>query len=48
MEDKKKIRISLSTFLLILALIVIICMGYLVVKLYNDKNNETNKETNFS
>ena len=43
MEDKKKIRISLSTFLLILALIVIICMGYLVVKLYNDKNNETNK-----
>lgn len=43
MDDKKKIRISLSTFLLILALIVIICMGYLVVKLYNDKNNETNK-----
>ena len=43
MENKKKFKISLSTILLLLALIVIICMGCLIFKLYNDKNIETNK-----
>ena len=43
MENKKEIKISLSTFLLILALIVIICLGCLVFKFYNDKNIEKNK-----
>lgn len=37
MEDKKTTRISLSTFFLILSLIVIIIMSYCIYKLYNDK-----------
>lgn len=38
MEDRKPIKISLSTFFLIIAIIVIIVMGFTIYKLYNDKN----------
>ena len=43
MEEKKEIKISLSTFFLVLAIIVIIIMGYLIYKLYNEKAVETDK-----
>ena len=43
MEEKKAIKISLSTFLLILAIIVIIIMGYFIYKLNNDKELANNK-----
>ena len=38
----KKIKISLSTFFLILAIIVIIIMGYAIFKLYNEKKIANN------
>lgn len=37
MEKNKKIKISLSTFFLIIALILIILMAYFIYKIYNDK-----------
>ena len=37
MEEKKTIKISLSTFFLILAIIVIVIMGVFIFKFYNDK-----------
>lgn len=37
MEEKKSIKISLSTFFLILAIIVIVIMGVFIFKFYNDK-----------
>ena len=37
MEEKNVTKISLSTFFLILSLIIIAVMGYLIFKLYNDK-----------
>lgn len=40
-EEKKEIRISLSTFLLITAIVIIVVMGLLVYILKNDKNKET-------
>ena len=43
MEEKKETKISLSTFLLIIALIAIIVMGLFIYKLINDKNTEINK-----
>lgn len=43
MEEKKSIKISLSTFFLILAIIVIIIMGYFIYKFYNDKENANNQ-----
>lgn len=43
MEEKKSIKISLSTFLLIIAIIVMIVMGYF---LYNTISNETDLLSN--
>lgn len=43
MENKKGITISLSTFFLILAIIVIIIMGLFIYKLNNEKIEETKK-----
>ena len=43
MEEKKVTKISLSTFFLILAIIVIIIMSVFIYKLYNDKTAEVNK-----
>ena len=37
MEEKNATKISLSTFFLILSLIIIAVMGYFIFKLYNDK-----------
>ena len=45
MEEKKTLKISLSTFLLILAIIIIIVMGVFIYKLSNDKKSEINKST---
>ncbi len=45
MEEKKITKISLSTFLLILAIIAIIVMGIFIYKLHNDKTNEIKKST---
>lgn len=45
MEEKKVTKISLSTFLLILAIIVIIVMGIFIYKLNNDKTVEVQKST---
>ena len=46
MEEKKEIKISLSTILLFLAIIAIIVMGYFIYKLNNDKKIEIQKSTN--
>ena len=43
MEEKKVTKISLSTFFLILAVIVIFIMGYFVYKFYNQKETESKK-----
>lgn len=45
MEEKKVIKLSLSTVFLILAIIVIIVMGIFIYKLNNDKNLEIQKST---
>lgn len=45
MEEKKVTKISLSTFFLILAIIIIILMGIFIYKLYNEKTIETEKST---
>ena len=45
MEEKKATKISLSTFLLILAIIIIVIMGIFIFKLNNDKNRETQRAT---
>lgn len=45
MEDKKVIKISLSTFFLFLAIIVIVVMGIFMYKLYNEKSIETEKSS---
>lgn len=42
MEEKKGIRISFSTFFLILAIIIIIIMGYFIYMFYNDKKIANN------
>jgi len=43
MEEKKEIRISLSTCLLTIAVIVIIVMAVFIYKMYNEKASEINK-----
>lgn len=45
MEKKEPIKVSLSTFFLIIAIIVIAVMGYFMYKLYNDKAEATKKAT---
>ena len=45
MEENKQIKISLSNFFLIIAIIVIIIMGIFIYKLNNDKTLETQKST---
>lgn len=45
MEEKNVTKISLSTFFLILAIIVIIVMGIFIYKLNNDKTAEIQKST---
>ena len=45
MEEKNITKISLSTFLLILAIIAIIVMGIFIYKLNNDKTTEIQKST---
>ena len=45
MEEKKAIKISLSTFFLIIAIITIIVMGIFIYKLNNDKIAEIQKST---
>ena len=41
MEEKKSIKVSLSTFFLIVAIIVIGVMGYFIYKLNDDKTKAT-------
>lgn len=43
MEEKKITKISLSTFFLILAIILIILMGFFLFKLYNEKTELSEK-----
>lgn len=43
MEEKKTIKISLSTFFLIIAIIAICIMGYFIFKLNDDKTKESEK-----
>ena len=43
MEKKEPIKVSLSTVFLIIAIIVIVIMGYFVCKFYNDKVEGANK-----
>lgn len=45
MEEKKVTKISLSTFLLIIAIIIIVIMGVFIFKHNNEKNIETQKTT---
>ena len=45
MEEKNLTKISLSTFLLIIAIIAIIVMGIFIYKLNNDKTTEIQKST---
>ena len=45
MEEKNDIKIGLTTFFLILAIIAIIVMGVLIYKLNNDKVAEIQKST---
>lgn len=45
MEDKKVTKISLSTFLLIFAIIIIVIMGVFIFKLNNEKTVETQRAT---
>lgn len=46
MEEKQATKISLSTFLLIIAIIAIIIMGVFIYKLNNDKTKEMQKSEN--
>lgn len=58
MEEKQVTKISLSTFIIIIAIIIIAVMGYFIYKLYNDKemannqiaslNNQINKLENIN
>ncbi len=43
MKEKNVAKINVSTILLVVAIIVIITMGYFVYKLYNEKTIETDK-----
>ena len=46
MEEKNVTKISLSTLLLLLSLIIIAIMGVIIFKLNNDKTSEIQKSTN--
>ncbi len=46
--EKKAFKISLSTFFLILAIIVIVVMGFFMFKINNDKNIEVQKSKELS
>ena len=48
MEEKNDTKISLSTFFLIIAIIVIIIMAYFIYKFYNEKTIETEKVSNLN
>ena len=48
MEEKKATTISLSTFLLILAIIIIVIMGVFIFKLNSEKTAETGKVANLN
>lgn len=43
MKEKNEAKTNISTILLVVAIIVIIAMGYFVYKLYNEKTIETDK-----
>ena len=43
MEEKKKMKVSISTILLIIAVVVIGVMGFFIYKFYNEKVEETKK-----
>lgn len=45
MENKKYIKMSFSTFFLIIAIIVIVILGYFTYKFYNEKNNSAMEVT---
>lgn len=46
MEEKNQITISLSTLFLIIAIIIILIMGYFIYQLSNNKNELNNKISN--
>ena len=46
MEEKNVTKISLSTYLLVIAIFAIVVMGALIYKLNNDKNTEIKKSAN--
>lgn len=46
MEEKKTIKISLSTFFLLLALVAIVVMAIFMYKFYDDKKNADEKSAN--
>ena len=46
MEEKKVTKISLSTYLLVIAILEIVVMGVFIYKLKNDKNTEIKKSAN--
>lgn len=48
MEEKKSLKISLSTLLLLFAIIVIVVMGYFIYKFYNEKITATEEITNLN
>lgn len=48
MEEKKSLKISLSTLLFFLAIIVIVVMGYFIYKFYNEKTTATEEITNLN
>lgn len=48
MDEKKPVKINLSTFFLVLAIIVIIVMGYFIYKLNTEKTVETEKNANLN
>lgn len=48
MGEKKSLTISLSTFFLLLAIIVICVMGYFVYKLYNERTIATEEISNLN
>ena len=48
MEEKKVIKVSLSTFFLIVAIIAIGVMGYFIYKLNDDKTKETEQVSELS
>lgn len=48
MKEKKEIKISLSTFFLILAIIIIVVLTFFIYKIYIEKEYLTNEVTNLN